>query len=150
MSEQQEQDTQVQSMPNDVLEQMIEAAHRHDLEVMVTYFAPDYQSARPFTPQRNYTGQAGVRRNWSVFFATMPDFRVEILSAAAAGTTVWTELFFHGTRTDGTMQIMRGVNLVGIHADTIAWGKLYQATVQELPPHVAENEVVIGEDRKSV
>lgn len=63
----------------------------------------------------------------------MPNFRIEILSIAAEGNIVWAELFFHGTRTDGTKQMMRGVNIAGIHGEQIAWAKLYQSAVQEPP-----------------
>ena len=61
----------------------------------------------------------------------MPDFRVEILGEAVEGDTVWAELFFHGTRADGSKQMMQGVNIMGIQAGKIAWGKLYQNTVQK-------------------
>jgi SnoaL-like domain len=47
------------------------AANRHDLEAMVACFAPDYRSEQPLYPERNFTGQAGVRKNWSFFFSTM-------------------------------------------------------------------------------
>ncbi len=133
MSEQQRQDMRSHSTPKEIFESMIEAANRHDLEALVAYFAPDYRSELPFSPERNFTGQAGVRKNWSFFFSTMPDFRVEILSETVEGDTVWAELFFHGTRADGTKQMVRGVNIAGIQSEKIAWVKLYQDTVQEPP-----------------
>ena len=80
--------------PKEVFEHMIEAANRHDLETMVAYFASDYRAELPFTPEGNFTGQTDVRKNWSVFFSTMPDFRVEILNEVVEGNTVWFELFF--------------------------------------------------------
>ncbi len=119
------------STPKDIFESMIEAANRHDLEAMVTCFAPEYRGELPFTPERNFTGQAGVRTNWGSFFSAMPDFQVEILREAVEGDTVWAELFFHGTQTDGVQRMMRGVNIMGMQSGKIAWGKLYQNTVQE-------------------
>ena len=133
MSEQQKQDTHLSLTPKEVFERMIEAANRHDLETMVAWFAPDYRAELPFTPERNFTGQAGVRKNWSLFFSTMPDFQIEILNEAVEENTVWSELFFRGTQADGTKQMMQGVNIMGIAGAQIAWGKLYQATVQEEP-----------------
>ena len=130
MSEQQRQDTHLSLTPKEIFEHMIEAANRHDLEMMVAYFAPDYRAELPFTPERNFTGQAGVRKNWGAFFSTMPDFRVEILSEAVEGNTVWSELSFHGTRTDGAKQMMQGVNIMRIQGEQIVWGKLYQNVVQ--------------------
>ena len=131
MSEQQRQETHVHATPKAIFESMIEAANRHDLEALVACFAPEYRSELPFTPERNFTGQAGVRNNWGLFFSTMPDFRVEILSETVEGGTVWAELFFHGTQMDGARRVMRGVNIMGMQSGKIAWGKLYQNTVQE-------------------
>src|SRR5258707_11946611 len=75
MLEEQVQDAQTQSSPKVVFERMIQAANRHDLEAMVACFAPDFRSEQPFYPERNFTGQAGVRKNSSFFFSTMPDFQ---------------------------------------------------------------------------
>lgn len=86
---------------------------------------------RPFHPERNFIGQAGVRKNWSFFFATMTDYRVEILSEAVEGDTLWAELHFHGTQVDGTKHSTRGVTLSGIQMDQIAWTRLYIETVLE-------------------
>ena len=131
MLEEQVQDAQTQSSPKVVFERMIEAANRHDLEAMVACFAPDYRSEQPFYPERTFTGQAGVRKNWSFFFSTMPDYRVEILSEAVEGDTVWAELHFHGTQVDGKKQVTRGVTISGIQGNQIAWAKLYIVTVLE-------------------
>jgi hypothetical protein len=67
MSEQQRQEPHVHATPKAIFESMIEAANRHDLEAMVAYLAPDYRSELPLTPERNFTGQAGVRNNWDFF-----------------------------------------------------------------------------------
>src|SRR5712692_4191697 len=133
MLEDQVQDAQRHSSPRSVFERMIQAANRHDLDAMVACFAPDYRSEQPFHPERNFVGQAGVRKNWSFFFSTMPDYRVEILSEAVEGDTVWAELHFHGTQVDGKKHVTRGVTISGIQGDQIVWAKLYIVTIQE--PH---------------
>ena len=133
MSVEQAQNAQTQSSPKVVFERMIQAANRHDLEAMVACFAPDFRSEQPFYPERNFTGQAGVRKNWSFFFSTMPDFQAEVLSEAVEGDTVWAELHYHGTQTDGTKQSTRGVTLMGIQADQIIGARLYIEEVKE--PH---------------
>jgi len=129
MSVEQAQNAQTQSSPQIVFERMIQAANRHDLEAMVDCFAPDFRSEQPFNPERNFTGQAGVRKNWSFFFSTMPDFQAEVLSEAVEGDTVWAELHFHGTQVDGKKQVTRGVTISGIRGNQIAWAKLYIATL---------------------
>jgi hypothetical protein len=133
MLEEHIQDAQTQSSPKLVFERMIQAANRHDLDAMVACFATDFRSEQPFHPERNFVGQVGVRKNWSFFFSTMPDFRVEILSEVVEGDIVWTELHYHGTQADGTKLTTRGVTIQGIQADQIVWARLYIETVQE--PH---------------
>jgi ketosteroid isomerase-like protein len=131
MLEEQIQDIQAYSSPKLVFERMIQAANRHDLDAMVACFAPDFRSEQPFHPERNFTGQAGVRKNWSFFFSTMPDFQVEVLSEAVEGDTVWAELNYHGTQADGKKHVTRGVTIQCIQADQIIWARLYIETVQE-------------------
>jgi ketosteroid isomerase-like protein len=131
MSEQQRQETHFPSTPKAIFESFIAAANRHDLEALVACFAPDYRGELPFTPEGNFIGQAGVRKNWSAFFSTLPDFQVEVRSLAVEGDTVWSELFFHGTQADGTKRMMQGVGIMGMQSGKIAWGRLYQNTVQQ-------------------
>jgi predicted ester cyclase len=131
MLEEQVHNAQMHSPSQVVFERMIQAANRHDLDAMVACFAVDFRSEQPFHPERNFVGQAGVRKNWNFFFLTMPDFRVEILSEVVERDTVWAELRFHGTQVDGTKQVTRGVTISGIEGNQIAWAKLYIETVLE-------------------
>jgi ketosteroid isomerase-like protein len=133
MSEEQVQDAQTYSSPKVVFERMIQAANRHDLEAMVACFAPDFRSEQPLHPERDFTGQAGVRKNWSFFFTTIPDIQLDILNEVEEGDTVWAELYHHGIQTDGKRFTVKGVTLTGIQADKIAWARLYIEPVQE--PH---------------
>jgi len=119
------------SSPQHVFERMIQAANRHDLEAMVACYAPDYRSEQPFHSERNFTGPAGVRKNWNFFFTTMADYRIEVLNQAVEGDTIWAELHFYGTQTDGTKQSTRGVTLMGVQADKFVWARLYIESVQE-------------------
>lgn len=132
MLEEQIQSAQTHSFPKLVFERMIQALNRHDLDAMVTCFAPDFRSEQPIHPERNFTGQAGVRKNWSFFFTTVPDVQVEILNEVTEGDTVWAELHYHGTQTDGKKFNVRGVTLQGIQADQMIWARLYIESVQEL------------------
>jgi hypothetical protein len=133
MLEEQVQDAQTYSSPKVVFERMIQAANRHDLEAMVECFAPDFRSEQPLHPERDFTGQAGVRKNWSFFFTTIPDIQVDILNEVEEGDTVWAELYYLGIQTDGKRFTVKGVTLTGIQADKIAWARLYIEPVQE--PH---------------
>jgi predicted SnoaL-like aldol condensation-catalyzing enzyme len=130
MSQEPLQSVQSASTPVFVFERMIRALNLHDLEAMVACFGLDFRSEQPFHPERNFTGRAGVHRNWSSFFKTTPDIQVEILNEAVEGDIVWAELHFHGTNTDGTQHRIRGVTLSGIQNDQISWSRLYIEPVQ--------------------
>ncbi len=132
MLEEQVQDEQKNSSPKSVFERMIRAANRHDLDAMVACFAPDFRSEQPLHPERDFTGQAGVRKNWSFFFTTVPDIQVDILNEVEEGDTVWAELHYHGMQIDGKKFNVKGVTLTGIQADQIMWARLYIEPVQEL------------------
>ena len=110
---------------------MIQAANRHDLDAMVACFAPDYRSEQPLHPERDFTGQEGVRKNWSFFFTTIPDIQIDILNEVEEGDTIWAELHYHGIQTDGKKFSVKGVTLTGIQADQIIWARLYIEPVQE-------------------
>jgi ketosteroid isomerase-like protein len=131
MLKEQVQDAQTHSPPKSVFERMILAANRHDLDAMVACFAPDFRSEQPFYPERNFTGQAGVRKNWSFFFSTIPDFQVEVLNESVEGDIVWAELHYHGTQIDGKKHVTRGVTISGIQGGQIVWARLYIQTMQE-------------------
>jgi predicted ester cyclase len=131
MLEEQVQNAQTHSPSQVVFERMIQAANRHDLDAMVACFAVHFRSEQPFHPERNFVGQAGVRKNWNFFFSTMPDYRVEILSEVVEKDTVWAELRFHGTQVDGMTHVTRGVTISGIEGNQIVWAKLYIETVLE-------------------
>ncbi len=131
MSQEQVQDVQTQSSPKLVFERLIQATNRHDLEAMVACFAPDYRSEQPLHPERDFTGQAGVRKNWSFFFTTIPDIQIEVLNEVEEGDTVWAELHYYGTQTDGKKFNVKGVTISGIRGEQIARMKLYIEPVQE-------------------
>ena len=132
MLEEQVQDEQTNSFPKSVFERMIQAANRHDLDAMGACFAPDFRSQQPLHPERDFTGQTGVRKNWSFFFTTVPDIQVDILNEVKEGDTVWAELHYHGMQSDGKKFNVKGVTLTGIQADQIIWARLYIEPVREL------------------
>jgi len=131
MLEKQVQDTQTQSSPKLVFERMIQATNRHDLDEMVECFAEDFRSEQPFHPERNFVGQAGVRKNWSFFFSTIPDMQVTILNEVIEGDILWAELHYHGTGIDGKKQTTKGVTIQGVRANQIIWSHLYIESVAE-------------------
>jgi ketosteroid isomerase-like protein len=131
MSELQTREAKTGASPLEVFERMVSAQNRHDLDGMVACFSRDYQSEQPFHPERNFVGQAGVRKNWGFFFSTIPDIQADILSETTDGDTVWAELHIHGTHLDGKPHSTRGVTIQRMRDGLIVWARLYIETHSE-------------------
>jgi ketosteroid isomerase-like protein len=111
----------------EVIRRLVEAWNGHDLETFLACFDPDYESWQPLFPERSFRGRANVRERWSANFATMPDFRADLLALAVDGDTAWTEWHWHGARPDGSRRDERGVVIYGLRDGLIARGRLYMS-----------------------
>jgi ketosteroid isomerase-like protein len=110
---------------------LLGAMNAHDLDAFVACFAPDYRSEQPAHPSRAFDGNDQVRENWTSVFAGVPDFNAELLSSAITEDGIeFGEWSWHGTHTDGSSFAMRGVTVMGIESDRIAWGRLYMEVVE--------------------
>jgi hypothetical protein len=117
--------------PLAVIERLAAAQNARDIDAMVACFADDYSSEQPAHPDRAFRGSAQVRANWSEIFASVPDFRADLLRSAADGDTVWSEWHFRGTQSAGGTLDMAGVIVAGIRDDRIAWARLYLEAVEQ-------------------
>ena len=110
---------------------LLAAMNAHDLDAFVACFAPDYRSEQPAHPNRAFEGSDKVRANWISVFAGVPDFKAELLVSATTehGVEVG-EWRWLGTHTDGSRFAMRGVTVMGIEDEHIAWGRLYMEVVE--------------------
>jgi ketosteroid isomerase-like protein len=120
-----------QANPKDVVERLRRAMNAHDLKAQVACFHPDYRSEQPAHPNRGFGGREQVAKNWAAIYGLIPDFRAELLAITAEGDTVWAEWRWSGTRADGSPFAMRGVAILGVADDRIAWGRLYMEEVEE-------------------
>jgi ketosteroid isomerase-like protein len=111
--------------PRTLVERLTAAQNAHDLEGMLACFHEDYQSEQPLFPARTFQGIDQVRANWSALLEGIPDFHAETLRSAVDGDTVFVETRWTGTKADGTPLEERGVLIMGIRDDRIAWGRLY-------------------------
>jgi ketosteroid isomerase-like protein len=115
----------------EVMNQLLEAMNAHDLDAFVACFAPDYRSEQPAHPSRAFDGSDKVRENWTSVFSGVPDFNAELLLSATTDDGVeigeWRWL---GTHTDGSPFAMRGVIVMGIEGQQIAWGRLYMEAIE--------------------
>ena len=116
--------------PRAVMDRLTAAQNAHDLEAMLACFHQDYCSEQPLFPARTFQGIDQVRANWSALLEGIPDFRAETLRSASDGDIVFAEIHWTGTKADGTAFDERGVLIMGIRDDRIAWGRLYLDEVQ--------------------
>ena len=115
----------------DVMNRLLAAMNRHDLDAFVECFDADYRSEQPAHPGRAFRGSDQVRQNWTSVFAGVPDFQAELLLSATTGEGVEIgEWRWWGTYTDGSPFAMRGVIVLGIKDERIAWGRLYMDEVE--------------------
>ena len=92
-------------------------------------------------PARTFQGIDQVRKNWSALLASIADLHAEIVRSAVDGDTVFVEIHWTGTKADGTPFEERGVIIMGIREDRIAWGRLYADEVQR---DGADIDAVVG------
>jgi len=102
--------------------------NERDIEAFLSLFHPDYGSEQPAHPDRAFGGREQVRENWSAMFASMPDFRAEILDSSTAGSTAWTEWRWRGGA--GGLE-MRGVTLFTTRDGLVVRGRLYMEPVEQ-------------------
>jgi hypothetical protein len=109
-----------------VIGRLIDAINAHDLDAFMACIDLDYHSTQPLHPDREFTGSAQVRQNWSAVFAGMPDLHWEMLRAAVNGQTVWIEVHGSGTRaSDGVRVELGGVLINEVRDDRIVTARLY-------------------------
>ncbi len=127
--------------PRAVIDRLTAAQNAHDLEGMLACFHEDYRSEQPIYPARTFQGVDQVRKNWSTLLQSIPDLHSDVLRSAVDGDIVFIEIHWTGTKTDGTPFEERGVLIMGIRDNRIAWGRLYAEEVQR---EGADIDAVVG------
>ncbi len=117
--------------PIAVIEHLRDVTNAHDLEGIVACFALDYRNETPAHPARGFVGSHQVRRNWTQILSAIPDVMTEIVAAAPAGGTVWSEWEHRGTRPDGSRHLMRGVIVFTVREGTITAARFFLEPVQD-------------------
>jgi ketosteroid isomerase-like protein len=120
-----------ESDPKTIIERMFQAVNRHDLEALLAFFHPDYQSETPCHPSRAFRGRDIVRKNWSSAFKNVPDITVELIRCASDGNTVWAEVHVFGASRQESPFNLRGVVIHSVQADQIVWARYYTEPVDE-------------------
>lgn len=122
-----------------VVERLVGAVNRHDLDELVGCFAEDYVNETPAHPRRGFRGSDQVRRNWSQILSTVTDLHATVLrSCFDASTAAWTEWEMAGTRADGKPFLMRGVVIFEVRDGSIVSARFYLEPVDENGVNVNE------------
>ncbi len=111
--------------PRAVIDRLTAAQNAHDVDAMLACFDERYQSEQPLFPARSFQGIDQVRANWSALLEAVPDFRAEAVRSAVEGDVVFVEIHWTGTKANATPLDERGVVILGIDDDRIAWARLY-------------------------
>lgn len=117
--------------PLDIVQRLVNATNAHDIDALVSCFSPDYVNETPAHPARGFRGTEQVRRNWTQLFHGIPNLTATVLTHAVDGHTAWTEWEMSGVRRDGVAHLMRGVIILGVTGETVAWGKFYLEPVEQ-------------------
>ena len=121
-----------------LLERLAGAVNGHDLDALVSCFAPDYRNETPAHPAQGFTGRDQVRRNWERIFAFVPDLTARVLRSCGDGGAVWSEWEMTGTRRDHSVHQMAGVIVFGVRDGQFSWARFYLEPVQAGGPDVNE------------
>ena len=116
--------------PMATIERLVRVTNAHDLEGLVACFADEYVLDSPIHPQRSFRGKEQVRRNWTQFFAGVPDITTKVLRHAVSGDVVWTEWEMTGTRVDKAAHRVCGVFIFGVTGGLVRWGRMFLDPVE--------------------
>ncbi len=109
-----------------VVDRLVQAVNRHDLDALVSCFAEDYRNETPVHPQRSFTGRNQVRANWTQILAGVPDIEAAVLRQVESEDEVWTEWEMSGSRVeDGGQFLMRGVVIFATRGDVISSARFF-------------------------
>lgn len=130
--------TATHSGPAVVITRLIKATNAHDVDAIVDCFSPGYVNQTPVHPERGFTGNEQVRRNWTAILGAVKDVEVSVVRMVLDGDTVWTEQAHRGHRPDGSVHEMAGVVIFGVADDLITWARFYLEPVQAGGDDVSE------------
>lgn len=113
----------------DVIERLTAALNTGDLDALVACFTSAYRNETPAHPSRGFVGSDQVRRNWTQIFSSVRDLRAAIVRQTGDADAAWVEWDWTGSRGDGLPLAMRGVTILGLEDDRIAWARFYMEPV---------------------
>jgi ketosteroid isomerase-like protein len=127
----------VEADPTLVIERILAAINRHDIDALMDCFEEDVRSEQPTRPERGFRGREELRGYWEQVLGGPGAFQAKLLRCAGSRDTAWAEWCWHGERADGTPFARAGVTVYGLRGDRISWIRLYMEPVHGDPGTVA-------------
>jgi hypothetical protein len=115
-----------------VLLKMEAAINAHNIDAFVNCFIHDFVGAHPVHAERNLISAEQVRKNWTALFAQVPNIQAKLITHTIADELGWSEWHWQGNHTNGTELDMRGVVVVELRENTIAWVRLYMEQLAQV------------------
>ncbi|GGL12540.1 nuclear transport factor 2 family protein [Mangrovihabitans endophyticus] len=112
-------------MSNTVVERLIGALNRHDLDGVAECFGPDFSGEWPAHPGRDLVGPEQVRRNWERIFKLSPEITVAMTQAVEVGDEVWGEWYY----TKAAGQDLKGVIVITVRDGLIRRSRFYMEPI---------------------
>ena len=91
------------------IKRLADALNAHDPMQVAAAFTEGYHCEVPMHPERAFTGNAQVRRNYTEIFDSIPDLRAEVLRWTSDGDVSWSEWEMRGTGPGDSSVLLRGV-----------------------------------------
>jgi hypothetical protein len=66
-----------------VIERLYQALNEQNLEALLSCLVANFQGEHPLHLDRAFEGIEQVRKNWSIIFQNVPDFRAEFLQSSS-------------------------------------------------------------------
>jgi ketosteroid isomerase-like protein len=107
------------------------AINGHNLEALVSCFAPDVHSEQPAHPSRSFEGSDKVRANWTMIFSMVPDLKAALVRSTIGEGIEWAEWSWNGSRADGETFALRGVTIHGLEDDQVQWLHFYMEPLEQ-------------------
>jgi ketosteroid isomerase-like protein len=116
-----------------VIDRLVSAINRHDLDGIVEVCHPDIRGEMPAHPARNYVGEDMMRANWAMIFELVPDLEAELTRCSVDGELVWAEWCWSGTEADDSRFERAGVAIHGLRDGRVQWVRLYMQPLVSQP-----------------
>lgn len=108
-----------------VLDALRDAINSGDPVRVADCFTDDYRAELPHHPERSFTGNEQVRKNWTMIFAGISDLQATVLRTARSGGEIWSEWQMTGRAADGSPVTLVGPVVLTTRDAKIAWARFY-------------------------